>query len=120
MVILTFFSTYDIHEVILLNEQFIRDRITELRLQHNISEYQLSMDLGHSKGYINNISSGKVLPSMSEFLNICAYFNITPKEFFDTDDKQPVISHELHSLFLQLETDDQLLVLNLVKKLSSK
>ena len=115
-----FFSTYDIHEVILLNEQFVRDRITELRLQHNISEYQLSMDLGRSRGYINNISSGKTFPSMSEFLNICAYFNITPKEFFDTNDQQPIISHELHTSFIQLKPDEQILILDLVKKLSSK
>ena len=81
--------------MILLNEQFVRDRITELRLQHNISEYQLSMDLGRSRGYINNISSGKTLPSMSEFLTICAYFNITPKEFFDIDSSNPVKSKEL-------------------------
>ncbi len=30
----------------MLDEQFVRNRITELRLKKNISEYQMSLDLG--------------------------------------------------------------------------
>lgn len=68
----------------MMNETFIRERITELRIQKNISEYKMSLDLGHSKSYIQSISSGKALPSMSEFLYICDYLEITPKEFSHT------------------------------------
>lgn len=64
-------------------DDFVRERITQLRLQKGISEYRMSYDLGHSRGYINNISSGKSLPSMSEFFTICEYFGITPIEFFN-------------------------------------
>lgn len=103
-----------------MDEQFIRERITLLRLQKELSEYQLSLDLGRSRGYINNISSGKTLPSMAEFLNLCEYFHITPKEFFDTENPNPLVSHELHHLFLMLDSDEQLLILNLVKRLSEK
>ena len=39
-------------------DEFVRNRITQLRINKGISEYQLSYDLGHSRGYINNISSG--------------------------------------------------------------
>ena len=35
----------------------VRERITKLRMQKGVSEYQMSYDLGHSRGYINNISS---------------------------------------------------------------
>ena len=38
---------------------FIRNRITELRVKKGVSEYQLSYDLGHSKNYIHNIVTGK-------------------------------------------------------------
>ena len=38
-------------------EQFVRNRITQLRLQKDVSEYQMSYDLGHSRSYINNITS---------------------------------------------------------------
>jgi len=65
-----------------MDERFIRDRITQLRMERNISEYHMSLELGHSKGYIQSISSGRSLPSMSEFLAICEYLKVTPAEFF--------------------------------------
>ena len=66
-----------------MNDIFMRNRITELRTQINISERSMSIELGHSPSYIHSIVSGKALPSMTEFLYICDYFKITPKEFFD-------------------------------------
>ena len=68
-----------------MEESFVGKRITELRIKKNISEYQLSYDLGQSKGYIQSISSGRALPSMKMFLNICDYFQITPSEFFNNE-----------------------------------
>ena len=66
-----------------MNADFVRERITQLRLEKGVSEYQMSYDLGRSRGYIYNISSGKSLPPMKEFLQICDYFNITPAQFFE-------------------------------------
>ncbi len=51
-------------------EDLIRERITRLRLERNLSEYQLSYELGQSKGYIQSITSGRALPSMAMFLEI--------------------------------------------------
>ena len=56
-----------------MDTQFVRDRITQLRLKKGVSEYQMSYDLGHSRSYVYNISSGKSLPPMAEFLQICKY-----------------------------------------------
>ncbi|RPF47825.1 transcriptional regulator with XRE-family HTH domain [Hydrogenoanaerobacterium saccharovorans] len=78
-----------------MNEKFIRDRISELRIQKNISERSMSIDLGHSPSYIHSIVSGKALPSMTEFLYICDYFNISPKEFFDEGTSNPAIIKEV-------------------------
>ena len=58
-----------------MDEKFISERITELRLKKDVSEYQMSLDLGKNKSYIQNISSGRSLPSMSQFYEICRYFN---------------------------------------------
>lgn len=66
-----------------MNEEFVRERITQLRLRKGVSEYQMSYDLGHSRGYVYNISSGKALPPLKEFFAICEYFEITPQAFFD-------------------------------------
>ena len=53
-----------------MDADFIRNRITQLRLQKGVSEYQMSYDLGHSRSYMYNISSGIALPPMLEFLQI--------------------------------------------------
>ena len=63
--------------------EFVRDRITALRISQGLSEYALSRQLGQNKSYINKISSGKALPSMDVFFEICEFFEITPKMFFD-------------------------------------
>ena len=65
-------------------KKFIGDRITELRIKKNVSEYQMSLDLGKNKSYIQSISSGRSLPTMENFLEICEYLEVTPCQFFDT------------------------------------
>lgn len=98
-------------------EEFVRNRITQLRINKGLSEYQLSYDLGHSRGYINNISSGKSLPSMSEFFSICEYFNVTPVEFFDTKHSHPELLSKAIEEIQSLDDDDMLLMLTLIKRI---
>lgn len=94
-----------------MTEDFIRRRITQLRLQKGLSEYQLSLDLGHSKGYIQSITSGRALPSMGEFLYLCEYFGVSPKEFFDENESNPIAITQVVNVIRQLnETDQQLLL----------
>lgn len=103
-----------------MNEEFIRKRITQLRLQKNVSEYKMSMDLGHSKGYIQSISSGRALPSMYEFLYICDYFNITPAEFFDTESNETLLIQELNSETKNLSKDDLNMLIQFAKRLNNQ
>lgn len=63
-------------------ENFVRMRITQLRQRQHISEHKMSLDLGKSGSYMRNISTGKALPSMHEFLRICDYLGVTLQEFF--------------------------------------
>jgi len=98
-------------------EQFVRDRITQLRLKKGISEYKMSYDLGHSRGYVYNISSGKALPPLSEFFAICDYFGITPAEFFCEEKSNPVLIQEAVNGLSKLSEDDILFVLNLINRL---
>lgn len=63
-------------------EQYLRERITELRDRKGISEHRLSLELGKSGSYIRSITSGATLPSMKELFNIMAYFEVSPSEFF--------------------------------------
>ena len=96
---------------------FVRNRITELRLKKGVSEYKMSYDLGHSRGYIYNISSGKALPPLKEFFAICDYFNITPAEFFDDKIKHPELIEKAIGDLKTLNDSDILLVLNFVDRL---
>lgn len=100
--------------------EFVRERITQLRVQKGVSEYKMSYDLGHSRGYINNISSGKTLPSMTEFFAICDYFGITPVEFFDEKAVNPKLTQSVLSALEQLDEDDLALTLANVRRLLRK
>ena len=98
-------------------DDFVRNRITQLRLQKGVSEYQMGYDLGHSRGYIYNISSGKSLPPLQEFFAICDYFGLTPAEFFDDKTDNPELIKKALEGMRQLNDDDMLLVLNLINRL---
>lgn len=100
-----------------MDAEFVRERITQLRVRKDVSEYKMSYDLGHSRGYINNISSGKTLPSMTEFFAICDYFDITPEEFFHVQSVNPKLSREVMELLSQLNEDDLSLTLANIKRL---
>lgn len=100
-----------------MNSEFVRERITSLRMKKGVSEYQMSYDLGHSRGYINNISSGKSLPSVTELFAICDYFGITLSEFFTEGDDDPKLGRELTALISQLDSSDRLLIKSLAERL---
>ena len=61
-------------------EDFIK-RLVTLRMNKGVSARDMSLSIGQSAGYINNIENGINLPSMSVFFYICEYFGITPKDF---------------------------------------
>lgn len=100
-----------------MDEQFVRNRITELRLKKDISEYQMSLDLGKNKSYIQGISSGRSMPSMKQFLEICDYFEITPVEFFDTEEKESLIIRRALDLVKGLTKEDIEAVIPVLQRL---
>lgn len=100
-------------------EDFIRKRITELRMKKGVSEYRMSTDMGHSKGYIQGISSGRALPSMAEFLYMCEYFGITPKEFFDEKVQEPLLIAQITAGIRNMNEKDLSTLLGLVNRLNN-
>ena len=101
-----------------MNEKFIRDRITQLRLRKGVSEYQMSYDLGHSRGYVYNISSGKALPPLKEFLEICDYFGLTPSQFFDEETDCPELIQKALCSMKKMNEDDLLMLIKLIDRLT--
>lgn len=98
---------------------FIRNRITELRMRKGVSEYRMSLDMGHSKGYIQSISSGKSVPSLPEFLYMCEYLGVTPKEFFDPEIDEPAQVRTLIEQTRNMNTKDLDLLITIAKRLNT-
>lgn len=103
-----------------MDDKFIRERLTELRMQKNVSEYKMSLDLGHSKSYIQSIVSGRSMPSMTEFLYICDYLGTTPKDFFDPGNRHPLLIEQALSGLHRLTEKDLELVLSVINRLTEK
>ena len=100
-----------------MDDNFIRKRITELRMKKGVSEYRMSTDMGRSKNYIQGITSGRSLPSLSEFLYMCEYLGVTPCDFFDEDLKNPALLNEAVEVLKALDDEDIALTLENMKRL---
>ncbi len=70
-------------------------RLSALRLNKDVSARDMSLSIGQSSSYINNIETGGSFPSVTAFFYICEYLGITPQEFFDVDSKKPAKEREL-------------------------
>lgn len=103
-----------------MDAKFIQDRISFLRTKKGISEYKMSLDLGHSKGYIQSISSGKSFPSVPELLYICEYLGVTPKEFFDEESNNPQLVQVLYNLTKDMPEEDLKVLINTANRLNEK
>ena len=82
----------------MIDADYISDRIAMLRTAKNISARDMSLSLGQSQSYINNIENKKALPSMQMFLYICEFLDVTPKDFFTEDVANPAVMNEVVDL----------------------
>ena len=101
-----------------MTEDDIRSRLTKLRMKKGVSEYQMSLDLGHSKSYFQSIFSGRALPFMSEFLVICDYLGISSHEFFDDDTANLVLIQEIVSAVSGFSDEDPQLLLSIINRMN--
>ena len=80
-------------------------RLVELRMNKGVSARDMSLSIGQSPGYINNIENGVNYPSMAVFFYICDYFDITPKDFFEFDSVNPSKANELLNVVKGLDNE---------------
>lgn len=102
-----------------MDDIFIRNRITQLRINKGVSEYKMSTEMGHSKSYVQSITSGRALPSLSEFLYICEYLKVTPALFFSEEVEHPVLVGQIMNGIKKLNEKDLALILDLVIRMSN-
>ncbi len=83
-------------------EYFVRSRITQLRLERNMSEHRMNLDLDKSGSYIRNITSSASLSFLRELFRIMDYFDLTPPEFSEPlsggEDLRSKLAEQLRSL----------------------
>lgn len=72
-----------------MDEKDFSLRLAQLREKKGVSARDMSLSMGQNPGYINNIESGKSMPSLTGIFYICDYLGITPSEFFDMESNNP-------------------------------
>lgn len=92
-------------------------RLAQLRNKKGVSARDMSLSIGQNPGYINNIESGKAMPSMACFFYICEYLNISPKDFFDFETKTPEKLNDLISDLKKLDEEKLDNIASIVKGL---
>ena len=95
-------------------------RLAQLRSEKGVSARDMSLSIGQNASYINNIENGKALPSMTGFFYICEYLNISPKDFFDTDNKEPEKIQSVLNDLKKLDNEYLDNIANIVKGLAKK
>ncbi|WP_367569482.1 helix-turn-helix domain-containing protein [Lacrimispora sp.] len=102
-----------------MEPDYIAKRITELRLKKGVAEHRMSLELGHSRSYMQSISSGRALPSLTEFLAICEYLDVLPRDFFDEANPSPALINEITEKSKNLSDSDLMIILTMVNRLQS-
>lgn len=99
-------------------ENFLPDRLAELRMQKGISARDMSLTLGQANNYINTIENRKSLPSMQSFFYICEFLEITPQEFFDAGNSNPAMLKEFIDEAKKLDDESFAHILGIMKELN--
>ncbi len=70
-------------------------RLTQLRQEKGVTARDMSLSLGQSESYINKIENNYAMPSMNGFFYICDYLEITPQDFFNYGEENPILINTL-------------------------
>ena len=87
-----------------MDEKAFALRLAILRTEKNVSARDMSLSMGQNPGYINNIESGKAMPSLAGIFYICEYLGITPSDISEDDAKHYNVP--VGVLVYQIETNN--------------
>ncbi len=98
-----------------MTKEYIRNRIANIRISKNISARKLSLELGMSSEYVNQVENGRLTPSLDFILNFCDYFGLSVSEFFNQTNVFPLEYKELLSELNKLTPDELSQIINIIK-----
>ena len=104
----------------MMDEKDFSLRLSKLREKKGVSAREMSLAIGQNPGYINNIETGKSMPSLTGIFYICEYLGVSPAELFDTDSEHPSRLKELIGCLKLLEDDQLANITGIVKGLIRK
>lgn len=95
-------------------------RLSRLRTLRKVSAREMSLALGQSNGYINNIETGGAFPSLKTFYNICEYLHVSPQEFFEEENDDPERLRGLIEDLKKLDSTQLKMISDIVKSIQKK
>lgn len=103
-----------------MDKEFIKERVATIRNSKNISARSLSLNLGMSSEYVNQVENGRLMPSLDFIMNFCDYFNISISEFFDENIRYPNQYKDLIKELNKLSQPELQQIVDLVKLITNK
>lgn len=101
-------------------EDKILDRITQLRMQKNITEKKISRDIGKTSTYLSSMNKNKSMPSLRTLISICDYLGVSLSEFFDfTDNPYPIKINEIRNELLKFNENELDTLLAFLKEVNN-
>ena len=83
-------------------KEHIQKKIIFLLNSNNTSMRRLSIQLGLSDSYLNQVLNNNMMPSLHTINNICQFYDLSLSEFFDAKEEYPVeyyrVTKELKNL----------------------
>ena len=101
-----------------MEKEFISRRFYNIRAAKNISARQLSLELGQSSQYINQIENGHKMPSIEGLINFCNHFEISVAEFFNREEQYPIQYKALIKELNRLDSDEVDEIMTIAKRYS--
>ena len=96
------------------------NRLAYIRIRKGVSARTLSLRLGLSASYINNIENGKNFPTMQIFFKICKELKIAPKDFFDVDLPDPILYNQLLGTIKTFNSTQLQIFMSLAEQIASR
>ncbi len=99
--------------------EFIKKRFRTIIDAQNMSDSKLSIKMGQSSQYLNQITNGRKLPSLDGLYAFCETCNITLKEFFDDSQEYPLQYKKLLPYLNKLTPEELQDIVSIIKRIAN-
>ena len=96
------------------------ERLAKLREQRGVSAREMSLSLGQAHSFIHGFENKRSFPKMLNFFYICEYLGVTPKDFFDYEQRTPGLDNELFIEIQKLDIKSKEYYLNLIRETNKR